>query len=427
MGDSPRLRRIVLAYTVNQLGTWFGLVALSLAVLEHTHSDLAVAGVLAAPFVPALLAPAVVARVEASPRKGGLFLLYAIEAACTAGLAVLVWKGFWLPGIIALVALDGGVAYAARALLRSEAARTGQAASAASSEASEREAPPQAAAHRANAALNISLAVSGVAGPALAGVAVAGVGAPVALLIDASCFLATAALVLDLRPYIREADASIRGRLREARVHLRAVPRLRGLLMTQTVALVFFTSVFPVEVDYAKSTLGVGDQGYGALLAIWGIGMIVGSLLFARVGRKLWSLLIGGTLAVGLSYVTFAVAPDFGVAALAALVGGIGNGTQWASLIGLVQGLTPQRLLGRMMGVVEALNTAAPILSFALGGLLATVTSPRIAFFGAGCGALATAVAFLRSSTQPRRDLAQPRLELIPGGEPRRTDEISSA
>ena len=89
-------------------GTWFGVVALSLGVLEHTHSDLAVAAVLATPFLPALLAPAVVARVEASPRRGVLSLLYLIEAAALAGMAVLVWH-FWLPGILLLVAIDGGV------------------------------------------------------------------------------------------------------------------------------------------------------------------------------------------------------------------------------------------------------------------------------------------------------------------------------
>jgi len=44
--SSPRLRRIVAAYTVNRLGTWFGFVALSVAVFDHTHSAAAVAALL---------------------------------------------------------------------------------------------------------------------------------------------------------------------------------------------------------------------------------------------------------------------------------------------------------------------------------------------------------------------------------------------
>lgn len=393
MDDSPRLRRIVIAYTVNQLGTWFGVVALSLGVLEHTHSDIAVAAVLATPFLPALLAPAVVARVEASPRRGTVALLYMLDAACLAGIALFTWQ-FWLPGIVILAAIDGGLAYPARALLRSEAAKSG--AGPQGNRSAGGETVKEVAAHRANAALNIALAVSGVVGPALAGVAVAGLGSPVSLLIDAACFAVSGALVVDLRPYIGQAAESLRARLREARAHLTAVPTLRALLVTEVVALVFFTGVFPVEVQYVKSTLHAGDGGYGALLAAWGAGMIVGSLLFARVRERLWTMLIGGTAAVGSAYLLFGVAPSLAVAAVGALFGGVGNGTQWASFIGLVQTLTPRRLLGRLMGVVEVINSAAPVLGFLLGGAVASLASPRVAMIGAGIGALLVVGAFVR-------------------------------
>ena len=48
MLSSPRLRRIVVAYTVNRLGTWIGLLALLAAVYVHTHDALAVSGLLLA-------------------------------------------------------------------------------------------------------------------------------------------------------------------------------------------------------------------------------------------------------------------------------------------------------------------------------------------------------------------------------------------
>ncbi|MGA8364843.1 MAG: hypothetical protein WB709_10020, partial [Solirubrobacteraceae bacterium] len=73
----PKLRRIVVAYTVNRLGTWFGFIALSVAVYEHTHSAIAVAALLVAGQVlPAFVVPALVARVEASSRRGELSALY---------------------------------------------------------------------------------------------------------------------------------------------------------------------------------------------------------------------------------------------------------------------------------------------------------------------------------------------------------------
>ena len=43
--------------------------------------------------------------------------------------------------------------------------------------------------------------------------------------------------------------------------------------------------MIPIEVVFAKQTLGAGDAGYGALLASWGAGMVVGGLAFAVLRR----------------------------------------------------------------------------------------------------------------------------------------------
>ena len=41
----------------------------------------------------------------------------------------------------------------------------------------------------------------------------------------------------------------------------------------------------PIEVAFAKDTLDAGDLGYGLLLASWGTGMVLGSLVFAGLRR----------------------------------------------------------------------------------------------------------------------------------------------
>ncbi|MGA7705267.1 MAG: hypothetical protein WB998_10275, partial [Solirubrobacteraceae bacterium] len=115
---SSRLRRILLAYTVNELGTWFGYVALALGVYDHTHSAIATAGLfIARGLLPALLAPVLVARVERFDRRGLLAGLYAIEALLTLVLAALLWR-FSFAGVLVFVAIDGTVAVAATALVR---------------------------------------------------------------------------------------------------------------------------------------------------------------------------------------------------------------------------------------------------------------------------------------------------------------------
>jgi predicted MFS family arabinose efflux permease len=439
--SSPRLRRILVAYTVNRLGTWFGYVALSLAVFEHTHSALAVAALLVTgQALPAFLVPAVVARIETSSRRGELSGLYLFEATATAALAALLLWHFSLPGVLLLVALDGTAALAANALLRTAAARcarewahahhervaseteedlpahtyAGQAGmtlavgegglgdngldGVGGGEIDAREAGAVEAERRANAVLNIAFSGTLVLGPALAGVVVATAGGPVALLIDTASFLICGAMLIDLHPHIEEAaGASVRARLRAAWAHINDVAALRMLLLTEGVALIFFAADGSIEVPYATVTLHAGDRGYGLLLTVWGLGMVVGSLAFARmIRRPLGTMLSAGALAVGLAYLGWAAAPSLAVACVAGLLGGIGNGVQWAALFSAVQRLTPQHLHGRMMGAVESMNALCPAIGLSLGGALVALSSPRGALLVVGLGATLSTVAFVR-------------------------------
>ncbi|HEX4187595.1 MAG TPA: MFS transporter [Solirubrobacteraceae bacterium] len=441
---SPRLRRILAAYTINRLGNWIGYVALSLAVFDHTHSALAVSAVLVAgQALPAFLVPAVVARIESSRRRSTLSGLYFFEALATAGLAVLLWH-FWLPALLLLAAVDGTAGLAASALLRAELARSariqvetelaaaagepgtafrvasaleGGAAPGASAaplipaveampaalpaqppraEGVAAEGPAAEAIHeaerKANAALNIAFSVTFVLGPAIGGAMVAAAGASAALFIDVGSFLVCGALLVGLYPHIEEgAETSVRARLRAAWRHINEAPSLRALLLVEAVALVFAESAGPVEVAYAKVTLQVGDGGFGLLVGSWGAGAVLGSVVFARsLSRPLGVLLSTGTLAVGLAYVGFAVAPSLWFACGAALIGGVGNGVELPSLTSIVQRLTPKHLHARMMAAVESIVALCVAVGLPLGGALVALTSPRAAFAVVGLGAAAT-------------------------------------
>lgn len=409
------MRRIIAGYTVNRLGTWLGAVALSLAVYDHTHNAIAVAGLLiAAQALPAFIVPALVARVEASPRRGELSGLYFFEGVTTIALGVLLYH-FWLPAILLLVALDGTAALAASALLRTEAARAGrehartEAAHGSQSEQGRNnprvggssvsiEDAEQQAEQKVNAAVNVAFSAVFVAGPILGGALVAGAGAPTALFLDAASFLICGALLVDLRPHVEEAEGStVRARLRAAWDFINKAPALRALLLTQTAALVFFESAAPIEVAYTKSTLHAGDRGYGLLVTMWGIGVVAGSIVFARAERRSLGRMVSlGTVAVGLAYVGFAAAPSLAVACVAAVVGGAGNGMQWAPLVSAIQLLTPSQLHGRVMGAMESLGAISPAIGLALGGALVAITSARTAFLVVGLGAALATLAFMR-------------------------------
>jgi MFS family permease len=399
---SPRLRRIIAAYTINRLGTWIGTIALALAVFNHTRSSIAVAAVLVAgQVIPALAVPVLVARVEASPRRRELSGLYFFECAATSVLAVLLWH-FWLPLVLLLVALDGTAALTASALLRAETARAAReditGIDADATEMSEElEASVQASEQRANAALNIGFSASFVLGPVLAGAIVAGASASIALFLDAGSFLLCGVFLLDLHPHVEEAAGeSVRARLRAAWRYINDVPALRTLLLIQALALVFFESAAPIEVAYAKLTLHAGDSGFGLLVTVWGAGVVLGSIVFARARTQpLGRMLSAGTFAVGLAYVGFAVSPSLALACVAALIGGVGNGMQWAPLVSAVQRLTPPGLHGRVMGALESIGALAPAVGLSLGGALVALSSPRTAFAIVGIGAGVTTIGFL--------------------------------
>lgn len=422
-GLSPRLRRILVAYTINQLGTWFGYVALSVAVYDRTHSVVATAALfLAGRFLPALLVPWLVARAELSRGGRQLTLLYAFEAAVTGVLAVLA-RDVWLPAVFLLVAVDGAAALTASALLRAAAGRSTPV-SGAKGLGVPAAVEDGVAPRHANAALNVAFSATVAVGPALAGLSVAAFGASDALIIDAITFLACSALLVGTRLAVDRAGPTAGSQLREAWRHLQAVPQLRSMLVAEAGALIFFTSIQPVEIAYVKSSLRAGDSAYGLLLAVWGSGQVLGSVVFARSShRTLSSLLSAGTLAVGLAYIGYAAAPTLAVAAVAAVVGGLGNGVQWASLVSLVQQLSPARLHGRLMGAVESVGALFPGVGFLIGASVSVLISPRAAFMVAGIAAVIMTSVFVRifasgaathtSSAAPedqvRRELAEDR------------------
>ncbi len=424
---SPRLRRILLAYTVNQLGTWLAYVALLLSTYDHTHSALAVAGLLVAGrLLPALVTPTLATIVEASQRRRSLSELYLVEAVAATALAALLWH-FWLPGVVLLVAIDGTAALTAGALLRATAAHVavqeisyaddahadGDAEGATQvmvgrgggvAPPTTKEGAEETAQRRTNASLNMGFTVAVTLGPAVSGLIVAAAGSPVALLIDAVSFVVCAALLLGVQVHAHRdqqdgaaGSVSVSGRLTAAWRHLQEVPQLRGLLMVEALAIVCFASVEPVEVLYAKTTLHAGDRGFGFLTAAWGVGMVLGGVVFARaVERPLRPMLTWGTLAVGMAYIGFAASPTLAIACGAAVVGGLGNGVQWAALISAVQRLTPRELLGRLMSTVEAIGAVCPAVGFVVGGLVAELGGTRAAMLTAGVAATLTTGLFVR-------------------------------
>ncbi len=384
------LRRITVAYSVNELGNALGAVALAVAVFDHTHSAVATAALfISVYFLPALFTTGGVAWLEQFGRRGTLAALYGVQALTTGGLAVLVLHPTLGP-ILALAAIDGLAALVSRALLRAVVSQ---------------EAGDDDARRRANGQLNIAWAATGALGPAVGGALTGALGATDVLLIDVASFGATTLMMLGVpTPSTGETRSRVMDQLRAVRQYVAQTPVLGWLLGTEAVALVFFSAVVPVEVVFVKATLHATDAGYGALLAAWGAGMFLGSGIFAKARRRsLGSLLAISTLAVAVAYLGIGASTMLWVAAAFSFVGGTGNGVQWIALITAVQEETPRHMQGRLMGVVESMAAFCLAVGFSLGGAVAAIANPRATFLMAGGVALAATVAFARLALRTRK------------------------
>ncbi len=388
----PGFPSLSLAYLVNELGNWLGEIALAVLVFEATGSPMATAALFCGMhFAPAFLCPPIAARLEQLPIRVTLPALYAAEAGAFVLLALMVDRFSLIP-VLALATLDGSIAATARALTRASAGAV---------------LAPAGQLREGNALLNVAFTVGAAGGPAIAGLVVAGAGVETALVADAVSFLAVATLLAFSRglatPEVEEVEGGWTARLRRGLDYVRERPALRRLLGAQAAAFVFFALVIPIEVVFAKQTLDAGDAGYGALLASWGLGMILGSLVFAWLRQvRLVTLLVVSTAAIGGAYLATSVAPTLAVACAASVVGGLGNGIQWIALVTAVQELTRATYQTRVLALLEALASAMPGAGFLLGGAIAALFSPRASYAVAGAGVLlvlALAMLTLRRAT----------------------------
>jgi MFS family permease len=383
--SSPRLRdplrrrvfrRLAFSYAINELGDWMGIVALSVLVFDQTESAMATALLwVGTGFLPAILAPLLVARAEQPPPRYVLPVLYCGEAA-TFGALALAAANFSLPAVVALATLDRALAVSARALTRAVVAAMLE---------------PHGELRAGNSILNIGFTGGAAVGPGIAGLVVAGFGVQSALLLDAASFYAIAWIIFTAGhlPQAEPDPGHMRERLRAGLSYIREQIALRRLIIAEATALIFFAAVIPIEVIYAKETLGVGDSGYGLLLASWGAGMVLGSIAFAALrGTRLGLLLLFSTIGIAAGYLGMAAAPELAAACVGAAVGGLGNGVWWVAMVSAVQELTAASMQARVMSVVESLGSAMPGVGYLAGGVVASIAEPRATFLFAGLGVL---------------------------------------
>lgn len=406
----PAFARLAATYTSDELADWMAMVALAVLVYDRTKDPLATTALfVACRFLPGLVVPALAGRLEGLPGGRLLGCVYGLGAVCLFALAATA-EAFWLPSLLALTFAFGTLAAVGRTVTRALTPALLE---------------PAGILREGNAVLNFGFAAMSAGGPIAAGALVAFLS-PGAVVAVAGVLFAAQAICMwpcqGIPEPVEDDGASWHGKLRSALSYVRGHALLRILLGGQLVAFVLFMMVAPIEVVLAKETLGAGDVGYGALAGAWGVGMIVGSAIFARERNRPILVLAGiATAVMALGYLGMAAAPTIVVACIASGLGGIGNGVQWIGVITAVQEATEPRFQNRVAGLVEAVLTVGPGLGFPLGGLIAAGLGARATFAVSGLGVLlvlfAAAVVVL-GSRGARAHAANPADAALPEADP---------
>jgi MFS family permease len=190
-----------------------------------------------------------------------------------------------------------------------------------------------------------------------------------------------------------------RGHWADVREGFRAVLESRALLtvlVAWTIAQIGIGGINLSEIFLARNDYETGNFGFGLMIGAAGVGLIVGGL-WARSAAQL----VGMRSAYPRALLVFAagtlgaaLAPNVWVGCCALFVYGLGNGVAVVLNITLVQRGAPDRVRGRALTAIIAINSAMLLAVFFLVGPLTDAAGARVVYaISAGALVLAAAAA----------------------------------
>ncbi len=236
----------------------------------------------------------------------------------------------------------------------------------------------------ANSLVSVGGNVTRLIGPPLGGLAIVALGLGGVGLVDAASFALAALLVagITLAPRARPADATQRslgavwGALMDG---LRLIARSRAisvvfasLALTSIGEGIFGALLAP----FVTTVLGGSGQDYGWFVGLQAVGGLLGSLIIARIGKRIPPrLLIGlGTMGLGVADLAIFLSPLFlhGVTAAFILiaVAGLPASASGVGVITLLQREVSDEYRGRVFAAVGVIFTVFALIGEGLAGVL---------------------------------------------------------
>lgn len=193
-----------------------------------------------------------------------------------------------------------------------------------------------------------------IVGPAAAGMLIVVIGTGQAFFVTAAGFGISAALIQTLRlaPVVTRTRQEAGGMLEGLRYIF------ERKVFFATIGLSFFTSLFGTSYvvllpTFATSVLNTGARGFGFMEAAAGLGALLGTVLFVRLGRTLphGPVMLVAATAFGLLIAGFAASRSIPLSLILLFGGGFASSVYLNIGMTALQILVPDELRGRVMGV----------------------------------------------------------------------------
>lgn len=257
----------------------------------------------------------------------------------------------------------------------------------------------------ANGLLMLGRNLGIIVGPLIGGTMIAAFGAGTVFGMNALSFVVSAALVWSIRARF---SSGAPGEAEDSSLTagMRFVARDRVLrAMTLAFIPIQFGQGLSVVADVPLVTLfGVGAMGYGALIAFWGGGSIVGSLAGRFLHRRIEPVAFAfGSILVTAMCVFVGLSPIFVGVLLAVGLMGIGEGTQTVAQQSIMQRRTPDAVRSRVASAMDAVAQLSIGVAFLAAGALVAWVGPRGTYVIGGLVGLLSILA-LRPVVAARRE-----------------------
>jgi MFS family permease len=385
-------RRLFLANLTSGVGTWLALLALQIEVYDRTHSGWWVGALLAANIVPAIAVGLLLGPlVDRLSRKG---LMIVSDLGRMAVFAALPFVHN-TQAIVALALVAGiGNAFFRPAVLAGVPNLV-----------SDDDLPD------ANALLQFVDWGTTIVGSLAGGAIVALSGTSLAFWVNAVTFAISAVFVAGIPSRLLQSERPIgRGHWKDVREGFDTVLQSRELttvLVAWTIAQIGIGGINLAEIFLARTDYDTGNFGFGVMVGASGVGLVIGGL-WARSAAQMVGMRSAyprALLVFAVGTLGAAVAPNLWVGAIALFVYGLGNGVAVVLNITLVQRGAPDRLRGRALTSIIAINYGVLLAVFVAVGPLTDAVGARVVYaIAAGALVVAAAAATL---LLPREETAQ--------------------